>query len=301
MIVVPSMGEGFGMVALEAMERARPVIAASIGGLGELVADGETGLLVAPGEAEPLARGDLACRRATSSGGEDGRGRSSACAHGVSRGALHRSGRTHSTAMRWRPLLVQSGLLVDFERSRRHPLDGEHLRGAGAPELAVGLPEPPPRRGYARLGELRCVVGRKEETGDPVQRRARCRARIDRDDGLSRPTSPRASRARNLPSGRDGRATSRTAVELGHVPHAPRHEHAFGDAELTPERLERCALGAIAEHERASRRESSGSARIATSTPFCGVSRATQRRSGAPSSIASGGLGLHGSGSASRP
>jgi glycosyltransferase involved in cell wall biosynthesis len=55
-VVVPSMGEGFGMVALEAMERARPVIAAEIGGLGELVEDGETGLLVPPGEAEPLAR-----------------------------------------------------------------------------------------------------------------------------------------------------------------------------------------------------------------------------------------------------
>src|SRR2546423_4621343 len=33
-VVVPSLGEGFGMVALEAMERARPVIAAAIGGLG---------------------------------------------------------------------------------------------------------------------------------------------------------------------------------------------------------------------------------------------------------------------------
>jgi glycosyltransferase involved in cell wall biosynthesis len=54
-IVVPSMGEGFGMVALEAMERSRPVIAAAIGGLGELVEHEETGLLVAPGEAEPLA------------------------------------------------------------------------------------------------------------------------------------------------------------------------------------------------------------------------------------------------------
>ncbi len=53
-VVVPSMGEGFGMVALEAMERARPVIAASIGGLGELVLHGETGILVDPGEAEPL-------------------------------------------------------------------------------------------------------------------------------------------------------------------------------------------------------------------------------------------------------
>ena len=53
-VVVPSMGEGFGMVALEAMERSRPVIAAEIGGLGELVQDGETGVLVPPGEAEPL-------------------------------------------------------------------------------------------------------------------------------------------------------------------------------------------------------------------------------------------------------
>src|SRR5256885_2557515 len=53
-VVVPSMGEGFGMVALEAMERSRPVIAAEIGGLGELVRDGETGVLVPAGEPEPL-------------------------------------------------------------------------------------------------------------------------------------------------------------------------------------------------------------------------------------------------------
>ena len=54
-VVVPSLGEGFGMVALEAMERARPVVAAEIGGLGELVVDGETGLLVPSGEARAAA------------------------------------------------------------------------------------------------------------------------------------------------------------------------------------------------------------------------------------------------------
>jgi glycosyltransferase involved in cell wall biosynthesis len=59
-VVVPSMGEGFGMVALEAMERARPVIAAEIGGLGELVEDGVTGFLVPPGDAEPLAAAMIA-------------------------------------------------------------------------------------------------------------------------------------------------------------------------------------------------------------------------------------------------
>jgi hypothetical protein len=47
------MGEGFGMVRSRRWS-ARPVIAASIGGLGELVDDEVTGLLVAPGEADPL-------------------------------------------------------------------------------------------------------------------------------------------------------------------------------------------------------------------------------------------------------
>jgi glycosyltransferase involved in cell wall biosynthesis len=59
-VVVPSLGEGFGMVAVEAMERARPVIAASIGGLEDLVRDGETGLLVRPGDADSLAEAMLA-------------------------------------------------------------------------------------------------------------------------------------------------------------------------------------------------------------------------------------------------
>ena len=54
-VVVPSLGEGFGMVALEAMERARPVIASAVGGLPEIVSDGETGLVVPAGDAEALA------------------------------------------------------------------------------------------------------------------------------------------------------------------------------------------------------------------------------------------------------
>jgi glycosyltransferase involved in cell wall biosynthesis len=51
-VVVPTLGEGFGMVALEAMERGRPVIASQVGGLPEIV--GDTGLLVPSGAAEPL-------------------------------------------------------------------------------------------------------------------------------------------------------------------------------------------------------------------------------------------------------
>src|SRR5207247_7676607 len=51
-IVVPSMGEGFGMVALEAMERARPVIAAEIGGLA-----GPAGAAVPAAAVRPGGRG----------------------------------------------------------------------------------------------------------------------------------------------------------------------------------------------------------------------------------------------------
>lgn len=54
-VVVPSRGEGFGMVALEAMERGRAVIAARVGGLPELVEDGVSGLVVPPEDPAALA------------------------------------------------------------------------------------------------------------------------------------------------------------------------------------------------------------------------------------------------------
>ena len=55
-VVVPSRGEGFGMVALEAAERGRAVIASDVGGLPEIVADGETGVIVPNEDVEALAR-----------------------------------------------------------------------------------------------------------------------------------------------------------------------------------------------------------------------------------------------------
>ena len=55
-LVVPSRWEGFGMVAIEAMREGKPVVAHDVGGLPEIVADRETGLLFSPLDAPTLAR-----------------------------------------------------------------------------------------------------------------------------------------------------------------------------------------------------------------------------------------------------
>jgi glycosyltransferase involved in cell wall biosynthesis len=55
-VVAPSRGEGFGMVALEAAERGRATIVSDVGGLPEIVADGETGVVVPSEDVDALAR-----------------------------------------------------------------------------------------------------------------------------------------------------------------------------------------------------------------------------------------------------
>ena len=54
-LLVPSLWEGFGIVALEAMSAAIPVIASQVSALPEIVANGETGYLAAPGDSSSLA------------------------------------------------------------------------------------------------------------------------------------------------------------------------------------------------------------------------------------------------------
>jgi glycosyltransferase involved in cell wall biosynthesis len=54
LVVVPSRFESFGYVAVEAMSLHKPVIAAGVGGLLEIIENGRTGLLVEPGNVEQL-------------------------------------------------------------------------------------------------------------------------------------------------------------------------------------------------------------------------------------------------------
>jgi glycosyltransferase involved in cell wall biosynthesis len=52
---LPSRGEGFGLVFLEAMAHAKPVIGGAHGGIPDIIEDGVTGTLVPHGDVEQLA------------------------------------------------------------------------------------------------------------------------------------------------------------------------------------------------------------------------------------------------------
>jgi len=59
-LVVPSINEGMGRVILEAGAAGLPVVATRVGGIPDIVDDGETGLLVPPRAPDELARAVLA-------------------------------------------------------------------------------------------------------------------------------------------------------------------------------------------------------------------------------------------------
>ncbi|HKX30842.1 MAG TPA: glycosyltransferase family 4 protein, partial [Blastocatellia bacterium] len=55
LLVSSSHLETFGRTLIEAMALSKPVVATAVGGVPEVVADGEVGFLVPPGDAEAMA------------------------------------------------------------------------------------------------------------------------------------------------------------------------------------------------------------------------------------------------------
>ncbi|HEY2919041.1 MAG TPA: glycosyltransferase family 4 protein [Candidatus Binatia bacterium] len=72
LFVMPSLSEGLGVAALEAMAAGKAVIATSAGGLAESVLDGVTGILVPPQDPTALAHAIAKLVRAPSLAGEMG-------------------------------------------------------------------------------------------------------------------------------------------------------------------------------------------------------------------------------------
>jgi len=55
-VVIPSLFEGFGLTAAEAMAAGRPVVASDVDGLSEVVENGQTGYLVPDGDSNVMAK-----------------------------------------------------------------------------------------------------------------------------------------------------------------------------------------------------------------------------------------------------
>jgi glycosyltransferase involved in cell wall biosynthesis len=75
LLLHPVRWEGFGLALLEAMLASKPVVATNVSSIPEIVADGETGLLVPPDDAAAFAAAVIRVLGSPGNYGEQGRRR----------------------------------------------------------------------------------------------------------------------------------------------------------------------------------------------------------------------------------
>ena len=146
-VVVPSLGEGFGMVALEAMERGRPVIASAVGGLPEIVADGETGLRRARRRRRGARRRDRRSRGRSRARCGDGARRAGAGARrvlagaerGADRGALPRGARAGRVAAAPRANPLPEGREGEGREEREQEVPGHAVARGAREDVAASV------------------------------------------------------------------------------------------------------------------------------------------------------------------
>jgi glycosyltransferase involved in cell wall biosynthesis/peptidoglycan/xylan/chitin deacetylase (PgdA/CDA1 family) len=149
--VLPSLTEGVPLALLEAMAAGLPAVATAVGGVPEVVEDGSSGILVAPGDAPALERtvlGLLAAPEQRAALGANARDR---VEHAFS---LQRM------ALGYRELYVRDPLVPAWKRALKHAL--HHLparwilwRGRpGSPDVALTFDDGPDANSTPRILDL---------------------------------------------------------------------------------------------------------------------------------------------------
>ncbi len=220
-VVVPSTWwENAPLTIGEAHFHGRPVIASGIGGMAELVRDGENGLTVRPGDAADLAnvmrraieqpalwRRLASERRAAARGRRDRAPRISPCSRGLTP-CRRRPGSLRLRRRRWRRTTMPPYSLTS-KRPRRFwnsPAASTPSRRTARFRLGVvrgAAPGPPRHRGSCRRCAGRQRHRRPPEGRSSPERRRRRRARLrHRPAGKRRRQWRSSARRRDLPGER---------------------------------------------------------------------------------------------------